>query len=399
MKNKKHLWLTTALVLLGSLIVQFSMDNSLPSFPAIANHFHVSMHTVQLLVPLVIIGMSIGGIVAGLISDCYGRRKILLSSWVIFFLGALLSAFASNISILLLANIIKGFGIGAVVTISRAILCDNFGSEETKLAQISSYLSVIICFVPAFSPTIGGIVQVYLGWSYNFLIVAILGFICLLALLIYLPETISPEHIQQLRLKPIINNAKDILTNTSFVISVLCSGFILIGVLFYITISPHLFMNILGLNPIRYGNLAIFITFSLVSGSLANASIVRRLGLRKTIFSGIYIAFFGAILVLLGYFFHMLTISAIIIPMMIILFGQDLISSNTYSMAVTPFRNMAGFSSSLYGFLQMMIGSLGGLLASCLPQSSQLGIGIIFLLAMLGIFILASYASRKKLLN
>ena len=161
--------LSASLMALGA----FSIDTILPSISYLKNEFDVLPKNSHWIITSVFIGIAIGQLIFGPISDSIGRKKTAILGLIIFSFGCILSIISINYVMFLLTRFLQGLGSGAAVVISRAIARDFF--EGRKLAQIMSIVTTIFILVPVFAPSIGQIIISFSHWKMIFIFMLILS--------------------------------------------------------------------------------------------------------------------------------------------------------------------------------------------------------------------------------
>ena len=161
--------LSASLMALGA----FSIDTILPSISYLKNEFDVLPKNSHWIITSVFIGIAIGQLIFGPISDSIGRKKTAILGLIIFSFGCILSIVSTNYVMFLITRFLQGLGSGAAVVISRAIARDFF--EGRKLAQIMSIVTTIFILVPVFAPSIGQIIISFSHWKMIFIFMLILS--------------------------------------------------------------------------------------------------------------------------------------------------------------------------------------------------------------------------------
>ena len=370
----------TLLVLMLILVIigSFAHDSYLPSFPAISKYFHTSETTVKFTITVYLLSSSLSQLFYGPLSDQHGRRKILLIGITIFLAGSLLCAVAPSVIILIFGRFVQGTGIGAVTALFRAIMRDCFHGRE--LAKLSSYTGTVSTLVVPLAPIIGGYLQQNFGWRANFIAILIYASCVFFCLQRWLPETNHNLNPTATRLTNIASNFRLILANRMFLAFLAYSTLAYSGLIVYIVISPFLYQNVLGLSPVQYGWLSIFIAPCLALGAFLNSRYVTQFGITRMIDVGNYLMFGSSsvmlLLALLGYF----NIWVILVPMMFFVFGAGFVFSNAFAGAFEAFPTIAGSAAALYGCLQILGSSFASVLAAYVPDSNQIPLATILLL-------------------
>ncbi|OGT63887.1 MAG: hypothetical protein A3J38_07495 [Gammaproteobacteria bacterium RIFCSPHIGHO2_12_FULL_45_9] len=364
-----HIRTLTGIFLL-SLIGVFGMDFCLPALPAITIALHTSVSLAKLTIAIYFGGMCSGLMIFGPLSDQYGRRKVLMSALSVALIGSIICALTPNIHGMMLGRFLQGFGLASGMTLGRTILQDLF--PEKQFLRISAYLGMMTPLIIAVAPTIGGYIQELWGWRMSFSVLCLLVATVTVYIALYVPE--SNRQCQHGAAHPthMCRFYWQLLRTKHFLIYPLLSGTISGGWMVYLTISPFLLQNEMGLSPIAYGHLAVLNAAAIIIGSFLNARLVSVWSPHKMILMGSIgtIIAAGAMLGmgLLGW----LSVMAIVIPLFFyLLFAQWVLPQAAFCTS----RIMAqykGYTSSLHTTIQLMLTLFFSLCAALLPMYSQI---------------------------
>lgn len=385
------------LFVLGTLIAlgPFSIDAYLPGFKSISEDFGVTVSRVGLTLTSYFIGISVGQLAYGPIMDKYGRKKPLLIGLLIYFFAALACLFSPNLVWLIIARFFLALGAAAGMVAAKAIVRDVFPIHE--VAGAMSVLMLIMGGAPIIAPTVGSFIIDSFGWQTIFIFLA--GFCALMILSVYrfLPESIVPDRLVDLKPKQVAIKYFGILTEEKFWIFGF-AGSLAIGAMFaYISDAPKLFMQHFDLSQKEFGLL-----FGMNAGGLILGSQINRLFLRK--FSAFKITFFNSIiLVVLASLFVLNGLldlgfypTAILIFLMLFLLGFQ--NPNTTALSLEPFEKRAGRASALIGSLKMIFGALTSFFISLFHADNLVPLGIILLTTLAASCgLLFHYKSRQNL--
>lgn len=180
------------IVFLGilSAMAPFSTDMYLPALPTLADDFGITPSMAQMTLTMTMIGMAIGQMVTGPLSDRYGRRPPLLVGMIIFALTSLGCAVIDSINTFLVLRFLMGFAGASGIVIARAIARDV--AEGSELTRFLAILMMVNGVAPILSPVIGGQVMLLSSWRGVFDILIVIGVILTIATLIY-RETLPPS--------------------------------------------------------------------------------------------------------------------------------------------------------------------------------------------------------------
>jgi DHA1 family bicyclomycin/chloramphenicol resistance-like MFS transporter len=179
-------------LVLGSLTTfgPLSLDLYLPAFPLIARDFHSSVSRVQLTLTACLMGLALGQLVAGPLSDRFGRKRPLLIGVVGYGLASLLCAVAPDITTLTAARLLQGLTGSAGIVIARAVARDLHSGPA--LARLFALLMLVTGLAPILGPTLGAQVLRFTSWHGIFVVLAGIGAALALVVLLLLPETLPP---------------------------------------------------------------------------------------------------------------------------------------------------------------------------------------------------------------
>jgi DHA1 family bicyclomycin/chloramphenicol resistance-like MFS transporter len=188
-KNKERYYLFLITIIFIAACIE--TDIYLPAFPDMMHFFSVSEGAIQGLLTWNFVGICLSGPFYGPISDAFGRKKPLLFALLLFFLGSVMTLFASSLFEMLLGRILQGFGSGGCFTLGTAILFDAFQKEKAVHALNS--LNMAIPLIMSVAPMVGGYLNSSYGFRSNFLLIALFVLASLFLCLFFFPETLSKE--------------------------------------------------------------------------------------------------------------------------------------------------------------------------------------------------------------
>ena len=392
-RNKKQEYII--LLVLGTLIAlgPFSIDAYLPGFESIAEDFNTSISKIGLTLTSYFIGISIGQLAYGPIMDKYGRKKPLLIGLVIYLVSALSCMYSPNLVWLIVSRFFLAVGAAAGMVAAKAIVRDIFPVNE--VAGAISILMLIMGGAPIIAPTVGSLIIEYFGWEMIFMFLAIFCFLMIISVTRFLPESIIPDKMVDLKPKQVAIKYYGILMHSEF-LSFAFAGSFAIGAMFaYISDAPKLFMENYGLSQKEFGLL-----FGLNAGGLILGSQINRLFLRR--FTTLQITLFNSVLLVIITSLFLVTSllnlgiipSASLLFLMLFLLGFQ--NPNTTALSLAPFEKKAGRASALIGSLKMILGAFTSFLVSLFHTSSTVPLAVILLVCFLISFVLLFRFSRNE---
>lgn len=348
-----------ALCSFGSLV----NDLYLPTLPQMRADFHTSRSVVQLGLSFGMIGLGLGELYWGPLSDKLGRKPVLYMSLAVFIAAAAISVFSTDIAFFLVCRLFQGIGGSGAILLSRTIPTDLYAGRE--LAKIMSLIGAINGIAPVGGPLLGGIMADTIGWRGVFTVLTAIG-LCMLFVGFRLPESLAPQDRKKGSLLSLMGEYIPLLHNRRFMIHVLLKGSALGALFCYISAGPFIIEEHYGYSAFQFGLIFGGNALAIMLGSLVcltfptmkSAAVIGTLGM--TIFAiaeGIAIYFIDSFWIFEG----------LIIPM---LFCSGLVFASANTLAMNEGRKMAGSASAILG--------LSGYLFGCIV-SPLVGLGNILL--------------------
>ncbi|MCT7661399.1 multidrug effflux MFS transporter [Mycobacterium deserti] len=339
-------------------VAPLSIDMYLPAFPAMAEEFGTTASAIQLTLTTFLIGLALGQLVIGPMSDRFGRRPLMIVGTSVCILGGIACALAPSIELLTASRFLQGFGGAAGVVLSRAVISDR--ARGAAAARLFSLMMIINGAAPVVAPLIGGSLMGVIGWRGVFWILTGLAGAMLLGVLIVLSETHPADLRNTGGLPAMLRDARSVLSNPHYIGYTLTYAFSFTVMFSYISASPFVLQNVLGLSEIGYSFAFAANATGLVAMNALNARIVIRFGQRRLLHLGVsLLAMFSALLVLDTLLGPVLWATLVLLWCTVTSLG--LVVANATSLAMDEVRYAAGTGSAILGALQF------GLAATAAP--------------------------------
>ncbi len=362
------------IVLFMMLIGQMAVDIYMPSLPAMARYLGASNGTIQHLLTSYLIGMSLALIISGPLSDRFGRYRFILLGLTLYSIGALLTALLPYIGWMMPARFFQGIGAGITITTIRASVSDTYNLQ--RLSTIIANMTIVWGLGPILAPVIGGYLQTHLGWQANFYLMFIYGLILFILNVFFMGETLKPENRHSIHIKKIMANFKIILSNKSFIGSLVAMTMSYAIIIFVNVTAPFLLQNKLGLNPVSYGRTIVITGIAYLIGSILNKYLLRYAAPRTLALSGILLALISVVIMLALSLAGIFTVTAIVIPVAFAFLGVGLIYPNCLTHSMSLFPNIAGSALALIGALPLLGISIASAVAALLPETNATPLSI-----------------------
>ena len=391
-KSRFFILILTTLLVAG--LTAFSSDIYTPAFFDMSDDFNVSIEHIQRSITFFMLAVSISQLIYGPLSDGVGRRKPLIAGLIIMLIGSNICYFALNINILLVGRFVQGLGAGSCACLWRSIFRDSFNSAQ--IAKYGSYLGIMMTLMITSTPTLGGYLSNSFGWKASFLAIIIYTSMTFLLVFFTFKETSTHHNKERLNIRFCIHTYGVLLSSPIFMGYAICT-FLTYGALFsWIIISPVLLIDTMGITPIKFGWLSLWVGLtSMTLGGFFNGKVVGHIGKHAMLRLGWGLICLSGILLIICDQFLGQTISSINISIFIFLFGATLIWPNTFAGAFEPFGSIAGYTGSLYSFMQLGGGAILGYFSSFLPGTSAWPSAIIFISTSLLALVIFEYTIVK----
>ncbi|MCZ4246238.1 Bcr/CflA family efflux MFS transporter [Bacillus amyloliquefaciens] len=345
--------------LLGMLAIlgPLNIDMYLPSFPEIAEDLSARASLVQLSLTACLIGLTIGQVVVGPLSDAQGRRKPLLLCIFLFALFSLFCALAPNITTLVIARFLQGFTASAGLVLSRAIVRDVFTGRE--LSKFFSLLMVITAVAPMVAPMTGGAILLlpFASWHTIFLFLTVIGFLLVLIIALKLKETLPPEKRIPSSIGNSVRTMGSLLKDRSFIGYALTVGFIHGGSFAYVSGTPFVYQDIYGVSPQVFSVLFGINGLAIITGSFIIGRFGGIIHEKSLLRIGVITAMTATAVLLVMTIIHG-PLAALVISIFIYMITIGMTLTSTFTLAMEKQGHRAGSASALLGMLPLLLGSI-----------------------------------------
>jgi MFS transporter, DHA1 family, multidrug resistance protein len=268
----------TAMLAMLFATIAFSIDAMLPALPQIAGELSPdNVNRAQLILTAFILGMGVGTLFAGPISDAVGRKPAIFGGFILYGVGAVLAHQAQSLEVLLAARVLQGLGAAGPRIVGLAMVRDLYAGRE--MARVSSFVMMVFMVVPAVAPSIGAAIIHVWDWRAVFLAFIIFAMMGAAWVGVRQPETLSDANRRPLSVGNISSAAREVLTDRQVLIytAVMTLGF---GQMFGLLASiQQLFQDTYGRGPEFPLWFALIAAFSALS-AIVNARFVMKVGMR-----------------------------------------------------------------------------------------------------------------------
>ncbi|OLS60721.1 Bcr/CflA family multidrug efflux MFS transporter [Pseudomonas putida] len=377
------------IVLLAALVAfaPLSIDTYLPSLPLIASDLQASSASVQLTISLFLVGLCLGMLVYGPLSDRYGRRPLLLGGMGLYLVATLGCIFAGSVEQLVTWRFFQALGGAAAAVLARAIVRDLFALAEA--AKVLSLMHLVTMLATLVAPLLGSVLMDMGGWRTVFLGLLLFGTLCLVAAAWKIGETHAPDQRGE-SLAKVFLAYWHIATQPLALGYILCMGLAFGGMFAFITASPFVYMEFFGVSPRGYAWLFGLNVFGIILMTLINARLVSRLGPLRMLAVGAGLAGLAAFGLLVTGLSGWGGLALIVTWVVLYVSVTGLLGANCVASLLALFPRQAGAAAGLAVACQFALGALFSAAVSALADGTPRPMCLT--LAVAGLGCLACYA-------
>ncbi|MEV4711701.1 multidrug effflux MFS transporter [Micromonospora sp. NPDC049374] len=346
------------ILVLGSLIAvgPLTIDMYLPALPSIVDDLGTTSAAVQLTLTGTLIGLALGQLLIGPLSDAVGRRTPLIAGTALHIVASVCCALAPNITVLGALRVVQGLGAAAAAVIAMAVVRDLFSGKA--FAQLLSRLLLVMGAAPILAPTLGSELLRWTQWRGVFAALAVFGVLLLLIAMLGLPETLPPLRRQRGGVLPTVRLYGSLLRDRAFVGLVLVAGLAMAALFAYVGGSSFVLQERYGLDEQQFGLAFGAGAVGLIAATQGNVRLLRRWSPQRILVTALIVGS-AASLMLLGLAATGIGgLPALLASLWVVLAAAGLALPNAPALALTRHGEAAGTASALLGAVQFGIGAV-----------------------------------------
>jgi MFS transporter, DHA1 family, multidrug resistance protein len=372
--------LTTLILSSLTALAPLSMDMYLPSLPAVTRSLHSTTSEVQLTLTACLVGMALGQLVVGPLSDALGRRRPLLTGLVVYVVATAACAVAPSTDVLIACRLLQGLAGAAGIVIARAVVRDLYSG--LAVARFFSTLMLISGVAPIVAPLLGGQILRLTTWRGVFVVLIPIGLAITAAVALWLKETLPPPMRRPGGLGHTLRAARELVRDVPFTGYVLAAGFAFAALFAYLSASPFVVQDVYGASPQTFSLMFGVNSVGLVSmGQLNGRVLVGRVPLERVLATGLAMVLAASTLLVLmvsGVFGHV-GLVPVAAALFLIVASMGITLPNTTALALARVPRNAGTASALLGTLQFLVGALATPLVGLGGQGTAVPMGVVIL--------------------
>ena len=348
----------------------------------------------QFVVTTIFLGFGVGLLFYGAAADSIGRRRPAIAGMLIYLVGTMLCALASDLSELLTGRILQGFGAAGPYVLSLAIIRDTYSGRE--MASVMSLVMMIFMAVPALAPLLGQAILFAGDWRLVFLMLAAYAVIVLAWFYFRQPETLKPAYQRALRVDALIGAARTVLSHRVACALTVSQGLIVGAFVAYLSTTQPIFQQHYGVGamfPVYFASMAV----ALAAAAWANSRWVVRYGAESLVRLAYWVVIVASALGLMSFLVwsEVMPFAVFILYMLVIYACCGLLFGNLSSLAMNPMGEVAGVASSMIASVSTLVSfSIGSVVGRFYQSSPAPVVAGFFACGVLGL-LLVVWARRR----
>jgi len=387
---------TIVVLALLTAIAPLATDMYLPALPIMVGDLDSSASGIQLTLTTFLVGLALGQLVIGPLSDQFGRRGLLIAGTVVCALAGVVCAFAPTSGVLVAARFVQGFSGAAGIVLSRAVIADQ--ARGARAAKLFSLMMVISGVAPVVAPLLGGTLVGAVGWRGIFWILTAVAVLMVLGVLAVVPESLPAGHRQRGGLAATARAAREVLGDRVFLGYTLTFAFAFATMFAYISASSFVYQNVLGLSTVQYSMAFAGNALGLVAASAVSGGLVGRVSPLTMLRAGV-----GVLVVASAALLVVVLAGASRWGVLVLLFvavsSLGFVMGNATGLATGRVPRNAGTGSAVLGALQFGLGALVspvvGLAGESDARPMAVTMVVVAALSLLSLWTLARPAGRS----
>lgn len=344
------LWMLALFTFSGTL----AMHIFVPALAMAGSDLRAGSGAMQLTVSLYIIGLAVGQLIYGPLSDRYGRRRVLMAGLALYTVAGLAATLAPQVYALIAARLFQALGGCAGVVLGRAMVRDTAAPAEA--AKRLALLNLMVTVAPGVAPIVGGALAATLGWRAVLFVMCLLGVANLLFAWRLLPETGAV--LARVSAAALARHYRQLLGSRRFLGYAIGGGCATTSMFAFVASAPFIFVNELHRPPDELGFYLAVLVSGVWLGSAITTRMIGRLPLARLLVMGSMLSAGAALVFLALVLAGHATALPIIVLMFLYTLGTGVAGPTALTLAINVNPAVIGSASGLYGGVQMGVGAL-----------------------------------------
>lgn len=361
-----------------------TIDMYLPAMPGMAGDLHTGTLPVQLTLTVFVVGLALGQVIVGPLSDAWGRRRPLLAGLALYAAGSLWCALAPGVGWLIAGRVVQSLGAAAGAVLARAVVRDLY--QGTAMTRFFSTMMVVNGAAPVVAPVIGGQLLTVATWRSVFLVLTAVGAVLLVAVVLALPESLPADRRAPAHFSATLQTFRTLVADQRYLRYVLAAALMFAAVFAYISGSSFVLQDSYGLSAQQFSVVFGVNGLGIVLFGQVNGWLVGRVADEHTLLRvSLAVAALGSAGVL-ACAVTGLPLPVLLACLFLVVSMLGIVLANATSLALAGHGSAAGSASSLQGLLQFLVGSVAASAMSLSGHVTAATMGVTMLMCSVAAF-------------
>lgn len=381
--SKLQLFYLSALSMLGFI----ATDMYLPAFSSMQSYLSTGPEQLALSLTVFLVGLAIGQLAWGIISDKFGYRNSLIAGLTLFALSSLGLAFSDQVWQLLTFRFVQAIGVCAPAVIWQAMAISRYPAKVSQ--QLFATIMPLVALSPALAPQLGVVLLNNFGWQSIFIVLTVLGMV--LALFSFFqPNNVSPN-----KNTNTLSDIKELLTSKVYMGNILMFAFSSAAFFAYLTGMPEI-MSQLGYSPEDIGLSFLPQTFAFIAGGLLGKKWTKTLGASKVLLTLLIFFSVASLLVFFSSQWELTSIWPLLAPFCLIAMANGALYPIVVSQALANAKNSPATAAGFQNSFQVSVSSLASAIVAAFASYALPITGAVILICMIGLWAGYLLANEKS---
>lgn len=370
-------------IVLGSMtaIGPLSIDMYLPSLPMLAADLQASTSLTQLSLTACLLGLALGQLIMGPLSDARGRHGPLLASLAVYAVVSFLCAIVPSMWGLIALRFLQGMAGAGGIVIARAMVRDLYSGSE--LTKFFSLLMLINGLAPIAAPIIGSQLLKYTSWHGVFTVLGALGLLMIAAAYFGLAETHPQDRRSSGGVRTTLSTFGGLVKDKEFMGYACTQGLVSAAMFSYISGSPFVLQNIYGASPQAFSLFFALNGFGLIVATQITGRLAARYGEMRLFIAGLFLSCGGSLALLAAILLHG-PLWSVLLPLFVSVSSTGVVNTAGFSLAMQNQGKTAGSASAMLGLLPFIAGSAAAPLVGIAGSDTAVPMGVVIACCGLG---------------
>ena len=346
------------IAVLGSVytIGPLATDLYLPALPTVAADLNASSSAIALTVTTFLLGLALGQLIAGPLSDTYGRRRPLLIGLGIFTVACMLCAMTPSAGVFIAVRLVQGLAGAAGIVVANAVVTDY--SRGREAARLLSRLAIVSGLAPIVAPLIGAQLLRFTSWRGIFVVQTGLGIILFLAVALGLRESLTPERRQARGAGLALRTMGMLSRDLAFMGLSTSSALAFVAFFAYLAASSFVYQDLYGASPVLFSLLFAVNAIGMLAVNQLNHRLLGRFTPQQLLGVGLLTGSLAGLAVLAVTLVGGLGIVALAVPLFVLVASLGFVFPDSTALALSLHPDVAGSASAYFGTFRLGLGAL-----------------------------------------